>query len=131
MDQDNGFQVIHTYTRTQAIADGVLIDISDFAEQYGFTVPVAITATLFNGYVKPNKELEEAGQSLTGRLHDVLSLLIIHIRLLGKGKAGVEFFMDFLMDASSNTMERVDILALMHGGDNAEPVITIMLPEDY
>ena len=131
MNQDNGFEVIHCYTRAQALADGVLIDITDFAKQYGFVVPVAITATLFNGYVKPSKDLEEVGQSLTGRLHDVLSLLIFHIKALGKGKSGVEFSMDFLTDATSNTLERVSILAEMHGGDNAEPVITIMLPEDY
>ncbi len=42
-----GFEVIHRYTRAQAIADGVLVDVTAKARGFGFTVPVAMTATLF------------------------------------------------------------------------------------
>jgi len=42
-----GFEVIHRYTRGQAIADGVLVDVTAKARTCGFTVPVAMTATLF------------------------------------------------------------------------------------
>jgi len=42
-----GFEVIHRYTRAQAIADGVLVDVTAKARTCGFTVPVAMTATLF------------------------------------------------------------------------------------
>lgn len=41
-----GFEVIHRYTRAQAIADGVLVDVTAKARTCGFTVPVAtLTAT--------------------------------------------------------------------------------------
>ena len=43
--------VIYSYTRAQAIADGVLIDVTDEAKAHGFKVPVAITDHLFHGYV--------------------------------------------------------------------------------
>lgn len=42
-----GFEVVHRYTRMQAIADGVLVDVTAQARGCGFTVPVAITGTLF------------------------------------------------------------------------------------
>lgn len=42
-----GFEVIHRYTRAQAISDGVLVDVTAQARDCGFTLPVAMTATLF------------------------------------------------------------------------------------
>ena len=36
--------VIFSYTRAQAIADGVLIDVSELAKEAGFRFPVAVTA---------------------------------------------------------------------------------------
>lgn len=49
--------VIYEYTRKQAIEDGVLVDITEIAKNYGFVIPVAITATLFERYVRPTPEL--------------------------------------------------------------------------
>ena len=36
--------VIHVYTRAQAIADGVLIDATELAREAGFRFPVALSA---------------------------------------------------------------------------------------
>ena len=36
--------VIYAYTRAQAIADGVLVDVSKLAREAGFKIPVAVTA---------------------------------------------------------------------------------------
>ena len=37
-------ELSHAYTRTDAIRDGVLIDVSAAAKDAGFTFPVALTA---------------------------------------------------------------------------------------
>ena len=42
MKQDD--VLIFSYTRAQAIADGVLVDVSELAKQAGFRFPVAVTA---------------------------------------------------------------------------------------
>jgi len=42
-----GFEVIHRYTRKQAIEDGVLVDVTEQAKRCGFSVPVAMTSALF------------------------------------------------------------------------------------
>lgn len=67
--------MIFTYIRKQAIEDGVLVDITDTARNYGFVIPVAITATLLNTYGRPSAELDELGQSLDARFADVLTVL--------------------------------------------------------
>ena len=68
----NDSDVVFTYTRKQAIEDGVLIDITDTAKEMGFKFPVAITSTVWHGYIVPSKELKCWGQSVKGRLWDVI-----------------------------------------------------------
>jgi len=81
---------ISSYTRAQAIADGVLVDLTSATDdkghrlcpQAGFKVPVAITRTAWaqtieaGGSWKPDGEGEvlelKGGQSLTGRLWDFM-----------------------------------------------------------
>lgn len=67
--------LIHSYSRAQAIADRVLVDVSrqaSPAEMHGgFTVPVAVTATLWSAIEAiPERLLGIADPR--GRLHDVL-----------------------------------------------------------
>lgn len=66
-------EIIYSYTRAQAIADGVLIDVTPQAQEAGFKIPVAVTAALFHEYIAPPKGTEKSeGQSIEGRLHDSL-----------------------------------------------------------
>ncbi len=50
----NNFEMIHSYTRKQAIDDGLLIDVSEMAKEAGFKWPIAITATVWNQHVVPD-----------------------------------------------------------------------------
>jgi hypothetical protein len=65
MNDKNPFEdapVIFSYTRAQAIEDGVLVDLTDWAKETGFKVPVACTAAVWNGYVVPPQGTESLGQ---------------------------------------------------------------------
>ncbi|MDE2205458.1 MAG: hypothetical protein KGK12_02325, partial [Armatimonadetes bacterium] len=42
-----GDNVIYSYTRREALEDGVLIDVSKMAAEAGFRYPVALTAALW------------------------------------------------------------------------------------
>ena len=66
---DDNWNVIFSYTRAQAISDGVLIDVTAQAREMGFKVPAAITDNLFHTYIEPPAGLEGEGQSVEGRLH--------------------------------------------------------------
>ena len=46
-DSDLCGEVVIAYTRTQALADGVLVDVTDTAREAGFTVPVTVTARVW------------------------------------------------------------------------------------
>jgi hypothetical protein len=39
--------LIHVYTRAQAIEDGQLVDVSEWARRAGFCIPVAVTRTVW------------------------------------------------------------------------------------
>ncbi len=67
-------EVISTYTRAQAIDDGVLVDAGPMAKEAGFRWPVALTAAAWSDCVAWTDADSEAQvhQDPTGRLWDVL-----------------------------------------------------------
>lgn len=141
---DNSFgDVIYAYTRAQAIADGVLVDITetDAYRESGFRFPVAMTDGAYHACIVaggkwvpaiPAKDesgyevLElPGGQSVDGRLWDVLTMLRFGIRKAGNTDR-VTFAV--LVDVNGDGRhETVKLWSLCGPGDNAEPVITIML----
>lgn len=82
--------LIHSYTRHEAIADGVLIDIEkEFAgmsKQAGFEMPICLTAKAFNRYVALNPNAKKALEDPKGRMWDVLWMLKIRIKLSSDNK---------------------------------------------
>jgi hypothetical protein len=123
--------VIHVYTRRQAIDDGVLVDVSETAREAGFTVPVALTAGVY-ALVEPSQEEKTAwGQDADGRLWDVLSMARFAIR--ARRHEGAELLYSVLFQIRGRQGERSGLrkfqLKLHSGpGDDGEHVITIMLP---
>ncbi len=67
-------EVVFAYTRRQAIADGVLIDVSDQAREAGFKLPVCVSDHLYHGYVVPPQGMGGEGQSVEGRLYDLFTM---------------------------------------------------------
>lgn len=109
--------VIYTYTRAQALADGVLVDVTEAARRVGFRWPVALTEVLM-------AQIEAS--SLTGRLEDVLWLAYLAIKR-GDGDGTTLFYRMLLPTAT----QQVHTLKLVSGpGDDLEPVITIMLAHE-
>src|SRR5262249_62418604 len=65
--------LIHRYTRANAIRDGVLIDVSATAGDAGFQYPVALTAAAWSRCVEVPPGV--LCQDEAGRLWDVLTML--------------------------------------------------------
>ncbi len=120
--------LIFSYSRAQALADGVLIDVSELAREAGFKLPVAVSDTLYHGYLMPPLDLVKAGLSFEGRLWDTLSVL----RYAIKASPATErlSFTVLFAQAPDTAPEPVNLLAVCGPGDSSEPVITIMLPSD-
>ncbi len=121
------FELIYSYSRAQAIADGVLIDVTAQARDTGFKLHSVVSDNLFNGYIVPPKGLEGEGQSVEGRLHDVLWMVLVAARKQSEGSY-VETDVLFLM--APGRQEKVKVVAVVGPGDEGEPVLTIMLPGD-
>ena len=128
MTNDNtdldGWDVVFSYTRAEAIADGFLMDATEMAAQLGFRVPVALTAELWHRYVTPSPDLEAQGQSADGRLVDVLMVL----RSRATVASDVVHFPVFFLMEPDRPAEAVTPKAHIGPGDEGEPVITIMMP---
>jgi hypothetical protein len=135
---------IFSYSRAQAIADGVLVDLTSATDEngqrlcpsYGFKVPVAITRSAWartieaGGNWRPDGDGEvlelQGGQSLAGRLKDLLWMLRIACSSDPTCTDRVHF--EVRVDVHGNARrEVVKLWALCGPGDDAEPVITIML----
>ena len=62
--------LIHSYTRAQALADGVLVDVSTVAREAGITYPTALTRAVWDNYVKVPPGV--VCQDKSGRLWDIV-----------------------------------------------------------
>ncbi|CAG9223702.1 conserved hypothetical protein [Paraburkholderia tropica] len=130
--QDLFGEVISSYTRAQAIADGSLIDVTAQASGSGFKVPVALTAAAWAEVVAWSAEdsARQTHQDERGRLHD---LLWVAFNLARHHKAGNRMpFKHYRVARGGNGTRRTPITLVMSigPGDNAEPVVTFMLPSD-
>ncbi len=116
--------VIFSYTRAQALADGVLVDVSIEAAAMGFRYHTVITAALF-------AELEsipsDSGQDFRGRLHDVFWMARQAIKRAADGVQSVPF--SLYLDGRLRDL--TELLIHVGPGDEAEPVLTIGFPSDF
>ena len=137
--------LIFAYTRAQAIADGTLIDLSDATDRDGrklspFKWPVAMTAAAFGETISVGGEWQTDAdgnetlvlpgcQDFAGRLWDVFWMLLVAIRQSPDGTDCVRFAVSVLTDGVSDR-RTVQLKSLCGPGDNGEPVLTIMLPDE-
>ena len=121
MDMEELFgPVISSYSRAQALEDGELVDVTEMAKEAGFVVPVAVTRAVYALCTPPKKSYE----SLKGRLWDVLFLASIGCK--GAARRGDDRF-QFKVKIGRRTPA---LTCHIGPGDDAEPVMTIMVPGD-
>ena len=125
--------VIHSYSRAQAIEDGVLVDVSETAKEVGFRWPVVITATLHDR-LTPSQHDVSIGQAYDGRLWDVLWVAVFTIKLADPGTDTVTFTV-VLQEVEAKTGQPVNVdirlWAVCGPGDEGEPVVTVGFPVDF
>lgn len=131
--------VIHAYTRAAALRDEVLVDMHPLAAEYGFRWPVAMTAAAHLDTVRwgSNVAPGKAGmQDETGRAWDVLTMARVALPAAcrsaqKRGQGRVPFQVLRVPAAGRRTRPELVTLHLHVGpGDQGEPVITILLPDE-
>jgi len=123
--------VISTYTRTQAIEDGVLVDAGSMAREAGFKWPVALTADAWADCVAwvENDSQKQVHQDQSGRLWDLLYMASHAIRTR-KDSGDRLLFQLYRVprDGQSVEAELTTMKLIVGPGDHGEPVITILFP---
>jgi hypothetical protein len=119
--------LIHRYTRAEALRDGVLIDVSAVAREAGFTYPVALTAAVWARCVAVPPGV--LCQDEAGRLGDVLTILLA-VRGQSGGAPAARFGVYVRNDNRDRTPPLVRLKAVCGLGDQGEPVVTVLLPDE-
>ena len=124
-------EVIYSYTRAQAIDDGVLIDATEMAREAGFKWPVALTVAAWSDCVAWSDADNERQvyQDQSGRLWDVLFMASFAVRTANNANRQLQFDLQRIpRNGRSTTSQRLTLKLILGPGDGGEPVITIMLP---
>ena len=115
----HGAEIISSYTRAQALADGELVDVSGTARQEGFRWPTAFTRALWAVVEKVGKGRGMA--DIPGIMHDILFLL--HMKARGGGSVA-----KFKCKIGNRNYT---IMSMAGPGDRGEPTITVGFPDDF
>ncbi len=125
--------VISTYTRAQAIADGVLVEAGSLIKENVFNWPVALTSAAWDDCVawSDDDSEKQVYQDQSGRLWDVLYMAACEIRNSnGSGEQMLFQLYRVPRDGKAMEAELVTLKLIVGPGDQGEPVITIMLPNE-
>ena len=120
--------VIYSYTRAQAIADGVQIDVTKTAQEAGIKFPVFLTRGVFETYVAVPEGV--TGQDEAGRLLDVVWMLRFGII---RARPGVQRIpVAFYVRNDSRAPRLVKLVATCGplDMDDPQPAITITMPDE-
>ncbi|MQY15125.1 hypothetical protein SRB5_53030 [Streptomyces sp. RB5] len=127
--------VIDTYTRADALRDGVLIEADPaLCREAGLLAPVALTAAAWADCVAwddADNERKGTVQDETGRLWDVLYLTRFAVRRAGvhADRVPVELYR-VPREGRARSARRTYLAAVAGLGDTGELVITVMLPDE-
>ncbi len=123
--------VIYSYTRAQAVADGVQVEVTKTAKEAGISFPVFLTRTVFDAYVAVPPDVQ--GQDEAGRLWDICWMLrfaIIRSRSHKEAGAACTRVPVALYVRNDNTRAKLVKLIAQCGPldmDDPAPAITVMM----
>ena len=120
--------VVYSYTRAQAIADGVQVEVTETAKEAGISFPVFLTRTVFDAYVAVPEGV--TAQDETGRLWDIVWMLRFAII---RARPGVQRIPVALYVRNDNHRAKLIKLIATCGPrdiDDPQPAITVMMPDE-
>jgi hypothetical protein len=124
--------VIYSYTRAQAIDDGSLVDVSETTREAGIGLQVAVTWAVWDRYISwdDSDTDRQSYQDESGRLWDIAWMLRMAINSCRDEGAVLYRLHVIPRDGRSRKPALIQLNAVIHGGDEGEPVITLMLPTE-
>jgi hypothetical protein len=128
-EQDSPFgPVIYAYTRKQAVADGVQVEVTKTAQEAGIKFPMFLTRAVFDAYVAVPEGV--TGQDEAGRLWDVVWMARFAIL---RSRPGCDRIAVALYVRNDNRAARLVKLIATCGAldiDDPKPAITVLMPDE-
>ena len=119
------FDVIDVYSRTEAIDDGFLVDLSSTAREAGIHYPVAVTSTVYADCIA--FPVDERCLDEKERTVDLMTTIQALVRM-GRGEREIIFEMP--IEDDTGECQAVALKLVCGPGDLGEPVITVMKPDE-
>ena len=122
------WELIHAYTRQQAIEDGVLVDVSEMAKKVGYVVGVAFTSAVWSRCVDVAPAVE--GMTDYDRVSDILWMCrnCVTFDCVG-GEPGL-FIVAVRVEHEESEQPLETLKAVLSCDDQGSPCITIMMPDE-
>ena len=120
--------VIYSYTRAQAVADGVQVEVTKTAQEAGIKFPMFLTRAVFDAYVAVPPGV--TGQDEAGRLWDVVWMTRFAIM---RSHGHTDRCPVALYVRNDNRAANLVKLIATCGPldiDDSSPAITVMLPDE-
>jgi hypothetical protein len=128
-DRENFFGgIIYAYTRAQAVADGVQVEVSKVAAEAGIRFPMFLTRTVYDAYVAVPPGV--TAQDEAGRLWDLVWMTRFAII---RAKPGTDRVPVALYVRNDNRRAKLVKLIATCGPldiDDPAPAITVMMPDE-
>ena len=123
------WQIVHTYTRSQAIADGFQVEVSKVAQEAGITFPVFLTRAVYDNYITVPAGV--TGQDEAGRLWDVVWMLRFGMRKAQSGQTRLPYAL-YVRNSDNHPARLIKLIAVCGplDIDDPSPAITIMMPDE-
>jgi len=121
-------EVIFAYTRKQALADGVQVEVTKTAKEAGIKFPMFLTRAVFDAYVAVPPGV--TGQDEAGRLWDVVWMTRFGIL---RARPGVERIPVALYVRNDDRAAKLVKIIAQCGPldmDDAQPAITVMMVDE-
>jgi hypothetical protein len=120
--------VVYAYTRKQAVADGVQVDVTKTAQEAGIKYPMFLTRAVWDAYVAVPPDV--TAQDEAGRLWDVVWMTRFGIL---RARPGVDRIPVALYVRNDNRRAKLVKLIAQCSPldiDDPSPAITVMLPDE-
>ena len=116
--------LIYSYTRKQAIEDGVLFQCPEtLRTEAGFNYPIAWTTSL---EIIINNSVTKGGNVYEGVVWDLLTML--HLAAKQSQGESIIFFQVIIWSKFTRDNRTMKFKAICGPGDTMDPVLTVMLP---
>jgi hypothetical protein len=124
-------EIISMYTRTQAIEDGILVDMTQepfgtLAREAGLKWPIAMTATAFQEFVAVTDTKGHACQDAKGRWWDVVWMF----RKTRREVTPLEARWSVFVRDPDGRVRRKELKCVSGPADDGEPCLTFILPNE-